>query len=402
MRKILLLIISLYIYYINQSMFLALGDEIEAGSASAKYMAITMILIIVISAIVVFPHIFKKMDTYFSKFFFWWMILGLINLTITFDSPFTLNHIILNSLFFVLQYFLFLSFYWIFYNDNIDSFFYKIIVLCTLIISFFYYQTYSIIQALFDTQVNTSYFPLYLTPFVLCIPNKFWRLSLVAIMCIIVFSSLKRGGLIALTLALFVYYWVDTFCKNESINLFKSALLAMLILAVLAIGAITLDNAMNKDVLIGRLQETKEDGGSGRDEIYDYFISKIRNSSTSELLYGRGFEATKFKNVGIRTGHRTISYTAHNDVLEVIYDFGLVMFFLYLSFWIAYISYAIKLVKQKSNLAAPFAASFALFLILSLISHIIIYPHIVTISMFLGMATGINKRELTINEVNTE
>jgi len=57
------------------------------------------------------------------------------------------------------------------------------------------------------------------------------------------------------------------------------------------------------------------------------------------------------------------------------------------------------LIKQKSEFAAPLAAAFAIFCFMSMISHIIIYPHFVTYSILLGTMEGMTYEQELIERV---
>lgn len=66
--------------------------------------------------------------------------------------------------------------------------------------------------------------------------------------------------------------------------------------------------------------------------------------------------------------------SAHNDFLEVLYDYGIIGFimFIYLHVRVAKTTY--KLHKHRSSYFIPYMVSFIIFVVMSIVSHLIIYP----------------------------
>ncbi len=385
LHKIVLLIVSLlYVYYISKKIDISSKVVDDSASGSNMLLGLTMVFLIAMGGIYVFQNITKQTNTRLSTFFFLWMIGGIINIWLI-PMSMIQNIKIMNSLFFMMPYFLFSYFHWILEKRrNIEPFLNKIVVIMSIGVFLFQLKSYTVIYAFFgDIRIGATYFSLFMLPFVLYIPSKFWRIFLMAVLAIITILSLKRGGVVALTIALFAYYWANSYCKNKSNNIIRNSFFAVIVLSALIGGVIVLDNSINNGQLVQRMESINNDQGSGRVDVYEAVWSRIEKSSMSEILFGHGFEATKDV---VSLGK--VQLTAHNDLLEVFYDFGIIMFILYLAFWIILFKYMMKHVRKRTNLAAPLAAVFALFAVLSFISHIMIYPHIVTIAMFLGLVTG--------------
>ena len=103
-------------------------------------------------------------------------------------------------------------------------------------------------------------------------------------------------------------------------------------------------------------------------------------------MFGHGYDAViKVHQIG---------YSAHNDFLEVIYDFGIIAFILYLNLHFKLIGYIIRLFNAKNQLTAPLAVSYVLFLLGSLVAHIYIYIYYMIIfSVFWAFVYASNKLE---------
>lgn len=139
--------------------------------------------------------------------------------------------------------------------------------------------------------------------------------------------------------------------------------------------SIVLSNIFNTSIenITSRFRDLKSDGGSGRIEIYTSVIKAYLSNNMSGLLFGNGVESTKLVTKGL---------TAHNDLLEILYDYGLVSFIVILLLYKNMLSKLVTLYKKNSELTYAFSASFMLFVILTNISHVIVYPHFLILVPF--------------------
>ena len=76
---------------------------------------------------------------------------------------------------------------------------------------------------------------------------------------------------------------------------------------------------------------------------------------------------------------KEIGFSAHNDFLEVVYDFGIIAFILYICLHLNLIIYISRLFKYRSEYTASFAVSYVLFLTSSLVAHTYIYIYYMSI-----------------------
>ena len=220
------------------------------------------------------------------------------------------------------------------------------------------------------------YYPLCLLPLVLM--NTKPIRSLIPILAIIVgiIISGKRGGLIVVALVAIVYYLFRGKSKRRG-SVFMLLFLATTIWA--SSYFIAYLDAHYGLQTINRMINAAEDGGSGRVERWHLIWSEIETSSLWQILFGHGFDS-----VSDLVGSR-----AHNDFLEVLYNYGLFSFGLYLCFHIGLIMTNIRQFRKRYPLAKFFTCSIIISLVMAMVSFYIVEPTYVLSSMFVtGLILG--------------
>lgn len=223
------------------------------------------------------------------------------------------------------------------------------------------------------------YYIITLLPFILCCSGKVRNLLL--IMTIVsVFITLKRTALIAIVLSLFVYLFVRF--KNRDERKLRLVLYGIAALIVFVIAYQLAVKYTGNDILT-KLLDTQEDGGSNRNIIYQAVIDQFSSISTSQKLFGVGYNGVRYSYNIISAG--TI-VSAHNDFLEVLCDYGVIGLFLYILIIIKQIKAYVYLKRIESDLAPAMAASIVLFFILSMFSHLLLYTsYFMNILVFWGL-----------------
>ena len=133
---------------------------------------------------------------------------------------------------------------------------------------------------------------------------------------LIMLLSLKRAAFIIVLAGLFFYYVTSIGNQKDSKKKIRRAMLfALVAIVVLFIGRYVILR-MNLNILY-RLSRIVEDGGSGRDRIWNQIGTLFNSSRTIEKWFGHGFHAVfyKVKPLGI-------ARYAHNSFLETLYDYG--------------------------------------------------------------------------------
>lgn len=210
---------------------------------------------------------------------------------------------------------------------------------------------------------NAVFYPLMMLPWVACMSSTAKRWIMIAIISLCAITALKRSGIIILSISVILLYY-SNFIYKKQIQL-KSILTAIFILiGIFVIFHYKADSISN---VSQRFEMMSEDGGSGRNDIYKDVINRYKDGDLMQQVFGRGFDS-------VRSKDRVTSLSAHNDFLEVMYDFGLVGLLLYVLIHFSLIKWTIQLFRTGSQLAFPIFISYICFLVMSLVSHLIIYP----------------------------
>ena len=235
---------------------------------------------------------------------------------------------------------------------------------------------------------NSSYYILYFLPFLLCHKNRIVRYISIAVISIVVLISLKRGGFVALMLALAVYLYVSEISmKGKRMKLWGLTVLAAASV-IIVITVIYLNDNLLEGMLFNRMEEINETGGANRLDIYKSYLSFISNSPFDAIIFGRGWEGSiRDSNVG---------YTCHNDFLESFIDFGIFGLILYILLYVSLFRKFFRMVRAKHDYAPAMGASLALLCMNSMVSHILIYPwYMTTFAIFWGFIVS-STRHLAI------
>lgn len=292
----------------------------------------------------------------------------------------------------ILPLFLFESSYALIKNSsNTKLFFILVSLLLVLLVSDYirFRAATFFIRGVEEGVINISYYPLYLLPLFLCIDKKIIRVIGLIVVFAVVISSGKRGGSIALFFALFVYLMIKVTGQRKQNKLLH---LTLFLAIAAVVGYFAIEKLADSDLLIAfRLKEME--GGSGRSDIWADVIRMILNSNPFQLIFGHGYGAV--------TTHSSGKMVAHNDFLELMYDYGLIVSIIYISLHANIIKKTVRMVKEHSFYAAPMAFSYAVFLVNSMVSHIFIYPkYIMLYALTWGAILALHEKEKTqkINE----
>lgn len=241
-------------------------------------------------------------------------------------------------------------------------------VLCALFVLTL--RNYRLTELGENVAISDVYYPLALLPFVMAITKDKWKfVPLIVAFLAVLFSGKRTAFLIVVTVLLVVYMMRPGFKGKKVLgNVVFVCLLLFLGSSILTafISQFDLD-------ILSRLENISEDGGSGRDERWAYLLSRIESSSILELLVGHGFESVS---IALKGGR------AHNDFIEVFYNYGIVSFVFYVAFYVKLIKESIVMYKFRYRYSAEFLATIICALFLALFSFFIIEPTYITSSMF--------------------
>ena len=235
-------------------------------------------------------------------------------------------------------------------------------------------------------QTNTIYFSFLTLPFLLCTSNKRWQFAYLIMLSILALLSYKRSIFFVLIIIWLSY--IILIMKNG-----RNRVLAIVISVILAFGSIIAFSRVNEisgGVLSNRIFNSEYGEGEARTYIWAVTWNMIEQSSIDGFVVGHG-------HMGVYNNH-PLEISAHNDFLEVMYDYGLIIFVLYLLLWLYVFFRVINFVKKKSVFTYPYIVSFAIFLVMSMVSHLILYStYFNYLVLFWGCVEGVLQREKLVN-----
>ena len=250
-----------------------------------------------------------------------------------------------------------------------------------------YYVLFVAVRAYFvlnpeDTALrSTAYYPLLLLPFALMLKRKWLMWILVCIIFLSVVLSSKRAGFIAFIGSLVVYAYSTITVSGRGIGSKIKYLLVFILVGFLGFQIFNNYIASNDITLLERLGTLREDGGSGRDELYAYTLDLLLRSDFISLMFGHGFNTV--------VHYSEYELSAHTDFLETPFDYGIIGMIVYVVFYFRLYKYYKKLKYYNTNYAPVFLSTMFITLVLSAFAHLIIYPtHFLFFCMYWGFVMG--------------
>ncbi|MEI6520977.1 MAG: O-antigen ligase family protein [bacterium] len=308
------------------------------------------------------------------------------------EDPYTLMITVFKTMLWVIA---FLVAYITTRKNNQSNLPFNMIALTLPLIAYMFYKIYQNQLILRSELINSIYYLLLLVPIILVVKQNTIKIIGLIIIFIGIVVSLKRTGLIAFLLSILVYLIILFLNSKKQLNK-KNIKLSMLIsLFIFAVGIYIsysyLSQYLNLD-WISRMQALETDGGSGRTLIWQTTLEMQSKSDILAWLLGHGYNTV--------ITDSPLGVSAHNDFIEVLYDYGAIGLTFYLGFIIALIQYCIKMYKEKFHLTAPFAASLVIFILMSFFSHLVLYPtYFIYLSLFWGISIAQYDNKYYINNI---
>lgn len=349
-----------------------LDDNIDAGYT--RFLYIVLVLLFVTSLL---KRTHKKAKSIDITLFIFSMYFLLIYGT---DMLFSVRNIIF-SLFTILW---MLSFkfgqgfaYWNYQKLNIAFFYFGLLVIIPLSLQTFVLYIQSDILSFREGGNDALFAIIAYLPFVFVIKErKLFKIILISILLIIALISLKRSIILAAFLSTIVYTLLIV--DKKKIIKYVFSVYTLVILAVVIYAYRFLEKLVLETIL-GRFEKLSEDGGSGRDGIYSTLLDVYLNSDATQFWLGHGYKATL-----IYEGR-----LAHNDFLNILFDFGIIGFSLYMSFILLLLYTSIKKFRAATyyrNEYATFIATLIIFFVLSSVNNLIYSPNLLMpITFIMGL-----------------
>lgn len=211
-------------------------------------------------------------------------------------------------------------------------------ILIAILFSYYWSYTTAIQQALIktgteasETTNNAGYTVLSLFPALLLYDNKrLWQyIGLSLIVCLVVLS-VKRGAILVCGIMSLLFI-IRSFGHSSGRKKFLTIILLAIFFVI--VYNFILDYMSESDYLMKRIEDTKEGGSSGRDDIYTTLWNNFKNHTDSwKYLFGGGVWYTT-----------KLTWTAaHNDWLEFLIDMGVFGVIVYIYYWISFFRLSVK------------------------------------------------------------
>lgn len=216
----------------------------------------------------------------------------------------------------------------------------------------------------YETALNIVFYPLLTIPWILTLKKGMLRNILLAVVMLSIVVSVKRSALLACA-AIMTFYLLF----YNRYTTYRSKRIKRILIPLLLVGSVYIvtERYMSDtgDFIIERLQNMQEDKGSGRLHIYDQVLERLSLNQAEEWIFGHGTNSV-IQNIAM---HKS----AHNDFLEVLFDYGIIGLAIYLCLHALLISRLWRLYRNGSQYFVSYLASYIIFLFMSMISHLIIY-----------------------------
>ena len=167
------------------------------------------------------------------------------------------------------------------------------------------------ISGKFDSDCSFAFF--IFMPFIFFFRNDYLKIAFVAFYGILVLLAGKRSVSIAYISSVFIYlfYYLVINKSHRHRDLLKKAVLFCA--SILAVIIFISYFSSQVQTLMERFRMIEDDGGSGRNDIYELLLDQFQKGSIENLFFGHGyFSVVKDFEIG-----------AHNDFLEILYDYGI-------------------------------------------------------------------------------
>lgn len=233
-------------------------------------------------------------------------------------------------------------------------------------------------------QTNMIYFFLLTVPVLLLTSNKKQRYYILVLATFSAFLSMKRSMILA-----FVLFW--GFVELKSLLGRGKKKYAILLSAVMIIAVYGAFNVAD-DLTGGHLSERIFDGrnaegdiSNGREEIYLATLELIKNESLPHFVLGNGHNAVR--------QNPAMGISAHNEFLEILYDYGIIILLIYLCFWAYILKQWYYHYRHDTIYFMPYTLSVCIFAVMAMVSQLVLYcSYFLYLVFFWGMVAALKDR----------
>lgn len=350
------------------------SEEISIYAYARNLSLLLTIFISVNTLFVMLSNVNLLINSKINRFLLLWMSYVLLIVFFTSDNILLFLRDIQVSFWWILSYFLFFVLLSKDRNGNVlllvkKSFLILFIIQTCVFIYIRYTTMFSSIVFVKYYSSNTIFFVSLLLPFLLFIKRVYLRNLFLIVAFIVCLISFKRSVLIYAILSLIaVFYYQERISQSRKLIYFVAGIAVSLLLMIKV-------NDYVGGHIFARVESMEEDEGSGRVEIWEKVLVAYGEKPTLNQLFGSGSLAVS-RDIVIpgRNPDKQGGLSAHNDYIEVLYDFGIVGLMLYLRFLYLLFRRIWLHKRQQSPYFLPLLVSFVIYTVMSFVSQLIIYP----------------------------
>lgn len=218
-------------------------------------------------------------------------------------------------------------------------------------------------------------------------------LSVIGFGLVVIFAA-KRGAFLAYILSSAMFFGVKNFvAKNRNEIIFLLFAPFILLLVIFVVYRLSGDSF---NFLIDRFSNIETDQGSGRVEMWSYVLDRFGDGSFFNKIFGTGYYG--IRNALILGDFEELS--PHNDFLQILYNYGIVGFFIHILIYVYSFAFQRKLIIRKSAYAPVFALMLTIYFLMMMVSTIFNAPGFsFTLLSFFGfiLAAAENEQAFTMN-----
>lgn len=237
----------------------------------------------------------------------------------------------------------------------------------------------------FGSQTNMIYFLLLPFPVILLKSDTRWRYRILLLTTFFALLSMKRSIMLAYFLFWVIYGFKYLLEKGKK----RVAIAMSVVFLTVGFGLIKVVDSISGGGLSSRtVNYQKKDISNGREAIYLVTLDMIVSSPPAHLILGHGHNAVR--------SNSPMEISAHNEFLEIIYDYGIIVLFIYLGLWTYVIKQWLYHYKNNTVFFVPYTLSICVFAVMALVSQLVLYvSYFLYLIMFWGIVEGAKDYQLS-------
>lgn len=224
-----------------------------------------------------------------------------------------------------------------------------------------------VVNSNLELNQNIAIFPMITLPIIMLINNKIIKWGLLLLILIVILLTLRRTATLCMifVLVINIIQEVKTYQGGGKLKRYMYSFMIIVSIVYVIYNLLIGTFAELFEHLLLRFNSIGDDGGSGRMAIYENVWDAFWQGNFGEYLIGHGY-------LGV---NRIIHHTAaHNDLLEYLFDYGIIGVFFYLFLNVCLIKKIILLYRIRSLFIYSYMVSYGIFFLYGMLGNIIVYP----------------------------